>query len=77
MLVTSGLDGIYPDGLPVARVSLVERDKAYAFARIISRPLAAVENHTVVMVLDPMHPIMPSPEVQQDGNQATPSSSRP
>lgn len=77
MLVTSGLDGIYPDGLPVARVSLVERDKAYAFARIISRPLAAVENHTVVMVLDPMHPIMPSPEVQQNGNQATPSSSKP
>lgn len=76
ILVTSGLDGIYPDGLPVARVTLVERDKAYAFARIISTPLAAVENHTVIMVLDPMNPIMPSPEAQPDGNQARPSSSR-
>lgn len=76
ILVTSGLDGIYPDGLPVARVTLVERDKAYAFARIISTPLAAVENHTVIMVLDPMNPITPSPEAQPDGNQARPSSSR-
>ncbi|MBI2291390.1 MAG: rod shape-determining protein MreC, partial [Betaproteobacteria bacterium] len=32
-LVTSGIDGIYPHGLPVAVVSNVERNAAYLFAR--------------------------------------------
>ena len=34
-LATSGIDGIYPAGLPVAKVLKVERNSSYAFARII------------------------------------------
>ena len=34
LLVTSGLDGVYPRGLPVARVAKIERDAAFAFAKI-------------------------------------------
>jgi len=52
-LVTSGLDGIFPRGLPVARVVHIERDTSYSFARIFCAPLAGVENFGEVMVLDP------------------------
>ncbi|MDR0737049.1 MAG: rod shape-determining protein MreC [Zoogloeaceae bacterium] len=51
-LVTSGLDGIYPPGFPVAKVTHVERDSAYTFARIIAVPSAAVESHGMIMALD-------------------------
>ena len=52
-LVTSGLDGIFPRGLPVARVVHIERDTSYSFARIYCAPLAGVENFGEIMVLDP------------------------
>lgn len=52
-LVTSGLDGIFPRGLPVARVTHIERDTSYTFARIYCVPLGGVENFGEVMVLDP------------------------
>jgi rod shape-determining protein MreC len=52
MLITSGLDGVFPSGLPVARVSHIERDSSYTFARIFCLPLAGVENFGEVMVLD-------------------------
>lgn len=52
-VVTSGLDGIYQAGFPVARVDRVERDTTYSFARIFCSPLAGVENHEVVLLLDP------------------------
>ncbi len=50
-LVTSGIDGTYPPGLPVATVARVERDAAYAFARIICQPAAGVESGGYVLVL--------------------------
>ena len=51
VLITSGLDGIYPRGLPVARVSGIERDTAFLFARIRCTPIAGVERHGQVLVL--------------------------
>lgn len=51
-LVTSGIDGVYPEGLPVAEVSNVERNAAYLFARIECKPLAGVNNNTQVLVVD-------------------------
>lgn len=53
VVVTSGLDGIYLPGFPVARVDKVERDASYSFARILCSPLAGVENHEIVLLLDP------------------------
>lgn len=52
-LVTSGLDGVYLPGLPVAKVSKVQRDDAYAFARIFCEPVAGIESHSLVLVLAP------------------------
>jgi rod shape-determining protein MreC len=49
--VTSGLDGIYPAGLPVGKVGIVERAAKDQFARIVLTPSAGVENHTHLLVL--------------------------
>jgi rod shape-determining protein MreC len=51
-LVTSGIDGVYPPGLPVAEISNVERNAAFLFARIICKPLAGVASHRQVLVLN-------------------------
>ena len=56
LLVTSGLDGMYPRGLPVARVAKVERDSAYAFAKIVGHPVAGTTHHQQVLVLSPATP---------------------
>ncbi len=53
-LVTSGIDGVYPPGLPVAVVSKVERNAAFPFARITAIPSAGVENHRQVLILGPV-----------------------
>ncbi len=52
-LVTSGLDGIFLPGFPVAKVVHIERDASYSFARIYCVPIAGVENFGEVMVLTP------------------------
>lgn len=49
-LVTSGLDGIFVPGLPVATVTRVDRDQD-AFARIECEPLAAIERSVQVLVI--------------------------
>jgi rod shape-determining protein MreC len=51
LLVTSGIDGVYPVGLPVARVVRVERDAAYTFAKIVGQPVAGTDLHRQVLVL--------------------------
>jgi rod shape-determining protein MreC len=48
---TSGLDGVYPPGLAVARIEHVERATTDQFARIVMRPLAGVENHRQLLIL--------------------------
>lgn len=57
VVVTSGLDGIFLPGLPVAKVAHIERDSSYSFARIYCEPVAGVENFGDVMVLDPRETI--------------------
>jgi rod shape-determining protein MreC len=50
-LVTSGIDGVYPPGLPVAQIVNVERNAAFIFARIFCKPLAGVTNHKQVLIV--------------------------
>ena len=52
LLTTSGVDGVYPPGLPVARVEKVERRVDAVFARIYCVPLAMVAGAAHVVVLD-------------------------
>lgn len=56
LMVTSGLDGIYPRGIPVARVTRVERNARYAFSSIFCTPIAGVEQHRFVLILDTVKP---------------------
>ena len=65
LLTTSGVDGIYPAGLPVARVERVERRADSAFARIYCIPQALVTGARHVMVLKPVAvqiPPRPAPD---------------
>ena len=53
MLTTSGVDGVYPAGLPVAKIDRIERRADSAFARIHCLPLARVSAARYVLVLAP------------------------
>lgn len=61
VLVTSGLDGLYLPGLPVATVKRVDRDTTYAFARIQCEPIAGVERHGQVLILGRRENLPPPP----------------
>jgi rod shape-determining protein MreC len=64
LLTTSGVDGVYPAGLPVAKVTIVERRVDSAFARIGCVPLALVSGVGHVMIVQPITTqIAPRPEV--------------
>lgn len=54
LMTTSGLDGIYPPGLPVARVSAVERRGDSSFAQVQLAPVAQPDSARHVLVLLPM-----------------------
>ncbi len=64
LLVTSGIDGTYPPGLPVARVARIERDAAYAFAKIACTPEAGANQHRQVLVLLGGEELPARPDVQ-------------
>ena len=52
-LITSGIDGVYPPGLPVATVTRVERDATNIFARVLCQPAAGVDRGRIVLLLTP------------------------
>lgn len=71
LLSTSGVDGVYPAGLPVARVTQVERQAESSFARIRCEPLARVQGTLHVLVLASTTTALPPSPLQE------PVSSRP
>ena len=63
LLTTSGVDGVYPPGLPVAKISRIERRAESAFAKIYCTPQALVTGARHVMVVKPVAgQIPPRPE---------------
>jgi rod shape-determining protein MreC len=64
VLVTSGIDGVYPAGLSVAKVVQVERKSSDAFARIMCQPLAGIDRNRQLLILltDADFPARPAPE---------------
>lgn len=65
LLSTSGVDGIYPLGLPVARVASVDRKLDSGFAKILLTPVAMPDSVRHVLVLEPTGaqlPPKPEPE---------------
>jgi rod shape-determining protein MreC len=59
LLVTSGVDGIYPPGVAVARVATMERKVDSGFARIVLTPTAQPDGVRHVLVLEPVGLQMP------------------
>ena len=59
LLTTSGVDGVYPAGLPVAKISRIERRAESAFAKIYCAPQALVAGARHVMVVKPASSQLP------------------
>lgn len=59
LLHTSGLDAVYPPGLPVARVVAVERRLESGFARVALAPVANADEVRHVLVLQPVGAQLP------------------
>ena len=66
VLLTSGIDGTYPPGLPVARITHIERDPDYPFAHITCVPLAGVDRQKQLMIISGLSklPERPSEEIK-------------
>ena len=60
LLTTSGVDGVYPPGLPVARISRIERRAESAFAKIYCIPQALVTGARHVIVVKPVSTQIPA-----------------
>ncbi len=59
-LSTSGLDGVYPAGLPVATVRSLDRRAETGFARVTLTPAAAPDGVRFVLVLEPVGAQLPA-----------------
>jgi len=70
LLVTSGIDGVYPAGLAVAKVIQVETKSADAFAHIVCEPVAGIDRHTQLLILL----VDPNPIARPDDEAAVPNS---
>ena len=67
VLVTSGIDGTYLAGLPVASVTRIEREAGYAFAKILCKPAAGIDRFGQVLVLmSEAKPPPPPPPVEAE-----------
>jgi rod shape-determining protein MreC len=53
LLVSSGLDGVFPAGYPVATVTKVERDPTETFATVEAKPLAQLDRDREILLLWP------------------------
>jgi rod shape-determining protein MreC len=64
LLVSSGLGGVFPAGLPVARISGVRREANQLLAQVRAQPLASVDRDREVILLqfEPTHPAAPAPD---------------
>ena len=61
VLTTSGIDGVYPPGVPVATVVAVDRVIDSGFARIALKPVAPSDAVRHVLVLQPTATLLPPP----------------
>jgi rod shape-determining protein MreC len=77
LLVTSGLDGTYPPGLPVCKVTKVERDAASSTAKISCIPAAGPEQNRQVLVLAQEAGLPPPPAEADARANPAPKQKRP
>lgn len=59
LLVTSGLDGKYPKGIPVARITSMQPSSSSEFMTIMAEPLADMRHTEEVLLLEPTGVVRP------------------
>jgi rod shape-determining protein MreC len=52
-LLTSGLDGVFPEGYPVARISKVQRDARQPFLQVVAEPYAKLDRIRYALLVWP------------------------
>lgn len=60
LLTTSGVDGVYPPGLPVAKISRIERRAESTFSKIYCTPQALVNGARHVIIVKPVGSQIPA-----------------
>ncbi len=75
LLQTSGVDGVYPPGLPVAKVMTIDRKLDSGFARILLAPSAPLGGVRHVLVLEPIGLQLPPRPEHAPGSAASASAS--
>ncbi|CAN7277538.1 rod shape-determining protein MreC [Duganella sp. LjRoot269] len=65
IVVTSGLDGVYPAGLAVARVTQVENSAAGSFGGVVCQPLGGISNNTQLLILMSAPDMPPRPPEEE------------
>ncbi|MDQ7745978.1 rod shape-determining protein MreC [Hydrogenophaga pseudoflava] len=70
LLTTSGVDGVYPAGLPVGRITKVERRAESSFTRVNCAPVARMQGALHVLVLTPVGQSLPAPPAAGAGKGA-------
>lgn len=69
ILMTSGVDGVYPVGLSVAKVVEVENKTGDSFSRIVCQPIAGIDRNRQLLILAPQQEA-PLPEPVQEAEQS-------
>ncbi|MES2900176.1 MAG: rod shape-determining protein MreC [Pseudomonadota bacterium] len=64
VLITSGMDGVYPAGLAVAKVTKVEQAGGGVFGGVVCQPLAGVDRHRQLLILMELPKLEPRPPVE-------------
>ncbi|MBC7452245.1 MAG: rod shape-determining protein MreC [Massilia sp.] len=64
VLITSGMDGVYPAGLAVAKVVQVESSAAGAFGRVVCQPLAGIDRNRHLLILMSPPDLLPRPPAE-------------
>lgn len=65
MLVTSGIDGVYPPGLAVAKVVQVENKASTTFETVLCTPSAGIDHHRQLLILLVSNENLPRPDTEE------------
>lgn len=68
VLVTSGIDGVFPPGLAVATITQVENRMAAAFANIVCQPIGGIDRNKFFLILlteKQSRPVLESEEMDE------------
>lgn len=64
VIITSGLDGVYPAGLAVAKVIRVENSAGRTFGNVVCQPLAGIDRNRQLLILMELPKLAPRPPAE-------------